>query len=293
MRTLVTLSLLALAFPAAPAHAQDVGFGGVVGVDGIPAAPPAQEAHVIELTFRDGDTDVRIRIRDGEVESVSGAGAAVKAIGRAGNEVMWKSHGGEATLTMKDMKIAANVRPKSKLGVLVDVVPEALAHQLGVDTADTMMINSVNDGGAAEHAGLRQYDVVVGLDGTEGASRSRLRQLMCEKEPGTELEVTVLRCGERLSLDVILEPELQSVATVTLGRDQELSGWYGVRLPPAVQWVGGRTAQTIYRTDSDPADWALSRVALSPDEPDLADRLRRLEAQMNRLEALLKKVTDK
>lgn len=61
-----------------------------------------------------------------------------------------------------------------------------------------------NDGGAADEAGLRSGDVVVGLGGTDITTITSLAEALASKRPGDRTKVTYTRGGDRRTAEVTL-----------------------------------------------------------------------------------------
>jgi S1-C subfamily serine protease len=59
--------------------------------------------------------------------------------------------------------------------------------------------------GPAQRAGLREGDVIVGYAGQPIASIDELHKLMTEEQVGTKVELTLLRSGGKIALDVVPE----------------------------------------------------------------------------------------
>ena len=105
---------------------------------------------------------------------------------------------------------------------------EAEHAYLGVikaDTPDGVTVTDVRDGGPAEEAGLRPAtgertvdgrrvpiggDVIVEFDGQEITSSAELQSAVESKRPGDTVEITVLRGGDRRTLEVTLEERPQN-----------------------------------------------------------------------------------
>lgn len=138
--------------------------------------------------------DVRVEIKDGKVYvwvddklKVDGAPAEGRAamrwesrVGGEGGE--WKERSGEPR--------------RARLGVTIRELDEALASQMGIRPSDATMVLSVEEDSAARKAGLRAHDVILRVDGREGGPES-LRRVISSAAPGEEIEVVVLRGGER------------------------------------------------------------------------------------------------
>jgi serine protease Do len=86
------------------------------------------------------------------------------------------------------------------LGVSVqDVTPE-VAKSAGIEERKGALIAEVVKGGPAEQAGLRQGDVVIAYGGKDVADASALRNAVAVTPIGHEVQVTVLRGGQKQEL---------------------------------------------------------------------------------------------
>jgi S1-C subfamily serine protease len=72
------------------------------------------------------------------------------------------------------------------------------AHQLPVNTG--VFVASVERNSAAERAGLKEGDFIVGLDSQAVPDIDALHRLLTDYEPGTEIAMTLLRGTEKLVL---------------------------------------------------------------------------------------------
>ncbi|WP_296899207.1 DegQ family serine endoprotease [Thiohalocapsa sp.] len=80
-----------------------------------------------------------------------------------------------------------------------DLTPE-LAEALGTDETRGAVISNVESGSAAERAGLKPGDLVLALDGKPVSSSADLRTRIGLLRAGSELRLSVLRQGRRLTL---------------------------------------------------------------------------------------------
>jgi hypothetical protein len=64
------------------------------------------------------------------------------------------------------------------------------------------MITSVLDEMPAKKAGLERFDVVVGIDGRQGAALDALRDAVAKAEPGTKMKLSVRRGGETKEIEI-------------------------------------------------------------------------------------------
>jgi Do/DeqQ family serine protease len=88
------------------------------------------------------------------------------------------------------------------LGARLQPVTGDLAEAFGLDRPRGAVVNEIYPGGAAATAGLRQGDVVLGVDGVDINDESGARFRLATHAAGEEARFTVLRAGERVSLDV-------------------------------------------------------------------------------------------
>ncbi|HLL76700.1 MAG TPA: DegQ family serine endoprotease [Pyrinomonadaceae bacterium] len=89
---------------------------------------------------------------------------------------------------------------RGQLGVTVQSVTSEIAQSLELKEIRGALVNSVVPGGAAERAGLRQGDVIVGLDGQPVTDHNELRNRIAGTQPDTEVTLTVIRDGREQQL---------------------------------------------------------------------------------------------
>jgi serine protease Do len=94
---------------------------------------------------------------------------------------------------------------RSQLGVTVQQVTEDMAQSLGLKHAGGAIVASVTAGSAAEHAGIKQGDVIETFNGQPVHDFNSLRNHVAETAPGTDAAVTISRDGVEKSLTVKLE----------------------------------------------------------------------------------------
>jgi serine protease Do len=100
-----------------------------------------------------------------------------------------------------------------------DLTPE-LAEALGIPGATGVVISQVTENSAAAQAGLQRGDVVQEFNGVKIESATQFRNLVARRKPGEEVEVVVLRNGNREML------------TVTMGRRPSIEELRGEQPQP-------------------------------------------------------------
>jgi Do/DeqQ family serine protease len=89
-------------------------------------------------------------------------------------------------------------------GVAVQDLTDELAGALGAETSRGAVVSAVEPGSAAELAGLAPGDVIVGVDGKGVRGAADLRNRIGLLRVGTEVELAVIRDGERLTIRAAL-----------------------------------------------------------------------------------------
>lgn len=90
------------------------------------------------------------------------------------------------------------------LGVYMQNLNPKLAKALGIETTEGVLISNVLKDSAAEKAGIKNYDVLVEFNSKPVKSASQLTIDVASLKPGTQVEVVVLRDGQRRNLTVTL-----------------------------------------------------------------------------------------
>ncbi|MGQ0524814.1 MAG: DegQ family serine endoprotease [Betaproteobacteria bacterium] len=115
---------------------------------------------------------------------------------------------------------------RGRLGVeMVDVTP-ALAKKLGVAVLEGAIVAGVQSGSPAEKAGLRERDVIVGMNGRPIRSAAELRTRLGLTPIGEEVELRIRRGGEARALRVRVEAPQKLVE----GEGQAVAQLPGVRV---------------------------------------------------------------
>ena len=92
------------------------------------------------------------------------------------------------------------------LGVLTGEALDAQSSQLffGVDHIRGILVESVDDGGAAEQAGIRPGDVITRVENTQVVDAENILMEIRNKKPGETINIQVYRNGQTFNLPTTL-----------------------------------------------------------------------------------------
>lgn len=91
------------------------------------------------------------------------------------------------------------------LGVRIQEVTDEIAESLAMNEAMGALVAGVTEDGPAAKAKIEAGDVIIKFDGNEVEEMRELPRMVAETAIGKEVEVVVLRKGEEVTINVILE----------------------------------------------------------------------------------------
>jgi serine peptidase DegS len=89
------------------------------------------------------------------------------------------------------------------LGLIPDDLTNGQRAQIGLDNNRGILIEEVFAGGPAERAGLKVNDIILSINGEPIMQERQALLVAAGTKPGDEIEVVVLRDGERFSTTVV------------------------------------------------------------------------------------------
>jgi serine protease Do len=101
--------------------------------------------------------------------------------------------------------VIAQIRDKGRvergwLGVRVQTMTPEIAGAMGLDLATGALVSEVVDDSPGAKAGLKSGDVIVAVDSETVEDPQDLARLIAQKQAGSEVDLTLLRDGESLSI---------------------------------------------------------------------------------------------
>ncbi|MEQ9208132.1 MAG: PDZ domain-containing protein [Phycisphaerales bacterium] len=97
----------------------------------------------------------------------------------------------------------ARATPKVMLGIYSDEPAESLREHLGIE-GEALIVQSVIKGLSADKAGIKDNDIIISIDGSDGVSQNGLTKILGKHNPGDEIKIVVLRKGQKMSLNTKL-----------------------------------------------------------------------------------------
>ncbi len=149
---------------------------------------------------------------------------------------------------------------RGHLGVTIQPVTSEIASNLGMNNVRGVIVSSVEQGGPAERAGLKQGDVIIKFNGNEINDSNSLRNLVASAGPDAEVTLTVVRDGREQELRAKLGelPSEPVPGNTPGGGNPSGEGRYGMSLSPLTPDLIARlglrpNAQGVVVLDVDPA----------------------------------------
>ncbi|MDX1625696.1 MAG: DegQ family serine endoprotease [Wenzhouxiangellaceae bacterium] len=120
------------------------------------------------------------------------------------------------------------------LGVGIEVINREKAEAFGLERPIGALVNRVEPGSAADRAGIEVGDVIVSVAGREVEVFSDLPPIVGSIRPGTETALTIVRDGERRTLEIELDERDEQTVADAGGPDPsaEPSNALGLRVEP-------------------------------------------------------------
>jgi serine protease Do len=103
-----------------------------------------------------------------------------------------------------DQLIAGGSVSRGHLGIIIQKLTPTLAQSFGVEISGGVLIGDVANGSPAEKAGLKPGDVIVEFAGKPVKDLGAFRNSVAARDPGSKVEMSVLRDDERKTLTIQL-----------------------------------------------------------------------------------------
>jgi Do/DeqQ family serine protease len=109
------------------------------------------------------------------------------------------------------------------LGVTITDVDSDQAEKLKLEYVKGVYISSVNANSAAFDGGLKEGDIIMGIDQIETVSTPEFMEQIAQFRPGDQVQIQYIRDRERFSANVILRNQLNTTDFIALRKDKILT----------------------------------------------------------------------
>jgi Do/DeqQ family serine protease len=132
-----------------------------------------------------------------------------------------------------DQLVKGGVVHRAKLGVTIQSISPDMATALNLSSTHGALVSSVEEGGPAAKAGLKQGDVITHYNGKVVTDNNQLRNVVAATTPGTTVPVEILRDGKAETLHATVG-ELAPAKGERASRSDDRSegGKYGMSVQP-------------------------------------------------------------
>jgi serine protease Do len=155
--------------------------------------------------------------------------------------------------TVMDQLIKSGKVSRGYIGVSLQSLTPEVAQGFGLKDTHGAVVADVTPGGPGEKAGLKQGDVITGINGAKIQDSNELTLAVTQHAPGDTVKLDVFRNGQQTTVDV------------TLGQR-----------PSGLEWAEGRSNRNNGGNDQDNGNDSNSSargITVEPLTPDLANQV--------------------
>lgn len=126
-----------------------------------------------------------------------------------------------ARKVIRDLRDYGTVQ-RGLLGVFIEDIGSKQAEAMGLSAAEGILITRVSPGSGADDAGLREGDVIVGIQGIKTRTMAEMQEQVGRFRPGNKLKVEYIREGKKRSASVVLKSKSNDVSLTNAGEQSQL-----------------------------------------------------------------------
>ncbi len=146
------------------------------------------------------------------------------------------------------------------LGVSIQPVTDEIAASFGLKQAAGALVNGVVEGGPAARAGVRQGDIITGIDGREVKDVQQLQRVVADTPIGKKVELTLFRDGKPFKLQLVLG-NAENAAARRASPENQPSVWLGMTVEDLPRELRMRGLSGVFISGIDP-DGAAAEAGL-------------------------------
>lgn len=133
---------------------------------------------------------------------------------------------------------------RGHLGIGIQPITSDIAESMGLKEVRGVIVNSVEEGGAGDKAGLKRGDIITALNGERIDDNNVLRNKIANTPPGTEVTLTVMRDGSEKQIKATLG-EWSDVAKNNQPDNSQGGGQNSGKLGIAVEQMSAEIAKQL------------------------------------------------
>ena len=198
-------------------------------------------------------------------------------------------------IRIKDQIVATGSAQHAKLGIQIQSVNQTLADSFKLEKPEGALIASVQNGSAAEQAGLLVGDIVAEVNGQRVVAAGDLSNLVGMSTPGQKVSLKVWREGHMQTIDAKLGNANDKVAKADVNSPAAGHGKLGLALrpldPQEARQVGGAVGLVVEEVSGPAANAGVQAgdllVSVNGTKVKTVEQVRTLVAQANKSVALL------
>lgn len=150
-------------------------------------------------------------------------------------------------------KVVAQLKEKGRvvrgyLGIIPRAVDEELRQSLKLKTKEGAVVQSVEPNSPADKAGLKQYDVIIEVNGQKVKDDMDLRFKIAEIQPGSKATLKIIRDGKEKTLTAEIEELPEEAAPSPKGGEEDLGLTVTTLTPRIARSYGYRTQEGVLVT---------------------------------------------
>jgi serine protease Do len=137
----------------------------------------------------------------------------------------------DMVVKVKDQLVAHGKVSRGRIGVTIQEVNQSLAQSFGLKQAGGALVSSVEPGSPAAKAGLKEGDVILGINGQDISRSIDLSARVAELRPGATATLNVWRKGAQQDVSVAVG-EAKATTVANSGASQGSNGKLGLAVRP-------------------------------------------------------------
>jgi Do/DeqQ family serine protease len=130
---------------------------------------------------------------------------------------------------IRDLRDYGEVQ-RGLLGIRISAIDGRRAKDLNLPSVEGVYITGVTPGGGAEEAGIREGDVIIGIDNNKVRTIPELQEIVGRLHPGVSVKVEYIRGGKVSQTKVVLKGKYASTAKLNNNSDADILRFHGFDL---------------------------------------------------------------